>query len=242
MPEEEPLYNGKAKTIFASHDPNYVIQYFKDDATAFNAQKHAIIEGKGQLNNLISEYIMLKLGAAGIETHFIKRLDARRQLVKKVDIIPIEVVVRNIAAGSMVKRLSGQHIKLQDGMPLSEPMIEYYLKEDRLNDPIISPVHIIEFNLASKTELDFINSQTLRINQELQKIFTPIGITLIDFKIEFGRLNNSIILADEISPDNCRLWDSKTGEKKDKDVFRHDLGNLNQAYNDIAQRLNITKG
>lgn len=240
MTARAQLYDGKAKTIFSGPDGQHLIQYFKDDATAYNALKHDVIKGKGILNNLISEHIMGVMAENGITTHFVERLNAREQLIKKVSIIPVEVVVRNIAAGSLVKRLGGNHIKIKDGDKLPKPMVEFYLKEDALNDPIITSDHITHFGLASEDELDHIIETTLQVNTVLETMFTAIGITLIDFKLEFGRLDNAnIILADEISPDNCRLWDIKTGEKKDKDRFRQDLGGLIEAYSDIAQRLGI---
>ena len=242
MSQRQQLYDGKAKTIFAGPDDDHLIQYFKDDATAYNALKHEVIGGKGILNNLISEHIMGQVADAGVETHFIKRLNDREQLIRKVEIVPVEVVVRNIAAGSMVKRLGGDLIAIKDGDALPQPLIEYYLKEDALNDPIISRDHITLFGLASEDELDAIVKMTMTVNQTLQGLFKAIGITLIDFKLEFGRLttcDRRIILADEISPDNCRLWDVETGEKKDKDRFRQDLGGLIEAYTDIAQRFGI---
>ena len=242
MSQRQHLYDGKAKTIFAGPDDDHLIQYFKDDATAYNALKHDVIAGKGILNNLISEHIMGQVARDGVETHFVERINEREQLIRKVEIVPVEVVVRNIAAGSMVKRLGGSLIPIKDGDALPAPLIEYYLKEDALNDPIISQEHVTLFGLASKDELDQIIAMTLKVNQTLQDLFKAIGITLIDFKLEFGRLTTGdqrIILADEISPDNCRLWDIETGEKKDKDRFRQDLGGLIEAYSDIAQRFGI---
>ncbi|MGU9961866.1 MAG: phosphoribosylaminoimidazolesuccinocarboxamide synthase [Candidatus Puniceispirillales bacterium WSBS_2018_MAG_OTU23] len=235
------IYDGKAKTIFAGPDDSHLIQYFKDDATAFNAAKHDIIVGKGILNNIISEHIMRVVATAGIQTHFVERLNDREQLIRKVDIIPLEVVVRNIAAGSIVKRLAGDHIAIKEGDALPHPLIEYYLKEDALEDPIIGGEHVTMFGLASPDELAEINRMTLAVNTILQGIFTNIGIKLIDFKLEFGRLPSTrqIILADEISPDNCRLWDAITGVKKDKDRFRQDLGGFIEAYADIANRLGL---
>lgn len=242
MSARQHLYDGKAKTIFAGPDDHHYIQYFKDDATAYNALKHDVIAGKGILNNLISEHIMGIVGKHGVETHFVKRLNAREQLIRKVEIVPVEVVVRNLASGSLVKRLGGKLIDVKDGDQLPAPLIEYYLKEDALNDPIISADHIMLFGLASPEELQHINQMTMTVNDCLQKLFLEIGITLIDFKLEFGRLNQDdgrIILADEISPDNCRLWDIETGEKKDKDRFRQDLGGLIEAYSDIASRFGL---
>ena len=240
MTDRQQIYDGKAKTIFSGPDDDTLVQYFKDDATAYNAQKHAILDGKGILNNLISERIMLQLLNEGIPTHFIKRIDDREQLIRKVEIIPVEVVVRNIAAGSLVKRLAGKHIAIREGSPLKAPMIEYYLKEDELNDPIIAESHVVEFGLATEAELKEVNDLALRVNGILGTLFEGVGIELVDFKLEFGRLGDgSILLADEISPDNCRLWDKASGEKKDKDRFREDLGGLVEAYGDIAARLGI---
>ena len=240
MTDRQQLYDGKAKTIFTGPDNDTLVQYFKDDATAFNAQKHAVLDGKGVLNNLISEHIMLRLQEEGVPTHFIARLNDREQHIRRVSIVPIEVVVRNIAAGSIVKRLSGEHIPIREGTRLNKPLIEYYLKEDGLNDPIIAGPHVLEFGLATGAELEAINGIALRVNDLLMSLFDGIGIELVDFKLEFGRLDDgAILLADEISPDNCRLWDRESGEKKDKDRFREDLGGLVEAYRDIAERLGI---
>lgn len=246
MDHREKLYEGKAKAIFATDAPDELIQYFKDDATAYNAQKHEVISGKGKLNNAISHHIMTKLGAAGIHHHLIKQINEREQLIRKCDIIPVEVVVRNIAAGSMVGRLAGKHIPISQGTCLKTPIVEYYLKEDALNDPIITAEHITEFDLASEDELTHIRLTALAINRLLMEIFSDIGIILVDFKLEFGRPASpikgepAIILADEISPDNCRLWDKDTGAIKDKDRFRKDLGGLVDAYQDIATRFGLT--
>ena len=247
--KRQKLYEGKAKVIFADDDPSQLIQYFKDDATAYNAQKHAVLKGKGVLNNAISCYMMTMLADAGIKHHFIRQISPREQLIRKCTIIPVEVVVRNIATGSMVQRLAGAHIPIESGTPLKAPLVEYYLKEDALNDPIIAEDHIIEFALSSREEITFIRLTALAINHFLRDIFDGIGITLVDFKLEFGRPSAPLpddpplILADEISPDNCRLWDKTTGDSKDKDRFRQDLGNLVEAYQDIATRLglNITE-
>ncbi len=238
MKKGKKLYEGKAKIIFATSDKNVVIQHFKDDATAFNNQKKAYIEGKGILNNRISEHILSSLNQVGIETHLIKRINMREQLVKLVEIIPIEFVVRNIATGSLTKRLG-----LEDGTVLDKPLIEFYYKNDELNDPLIAREHIAIFGWAEEIELDWITNQCLRINDFIQGMFKGIGIKLVDFKLEFGRLNKDgekkIILADEISPDTCRLWDATSEEKLDKDRFRKDLGNLLEAYQEVARRLNI---
>ncbi len=236
MKKLEKIYEGKAKQLFATDDSNLLIQYFKDDATAFNAQKKAVIEGKGALNNMISEHIMLEMAKAGISTHFVKRLNEREQLVKKVKIIPLEVIVRNIAAGSMAKRLG-----IEEGLELLSPVFEICFKDDALGDPLINDDHAINvLKVVSKNQLEEIKNYTAKINQILQKIFKNIGIKLVDFKIEFGfDSDGKIILADEISPDGCRLWDEKTSEKMDKDRFRRDIGGLVEAYQEVAKRLGI---
>ena len=236
MKKGKKLYEGKAKIIFATSDKNVVIQHFKDDATAFNNQKKASIEGKGILNNRISEHILKSLTEIGIKNHLIKRLNMREQLVELVNIIPIEFIIRNIATGSLTKRLG-----IEEGTVLDYPLIEYYLKDDKLGDPIISREHILNFKWLNLIELDLINDQCLRINDYLQGLFRGIGIKLIDFKVEFGKTksNETIILADEISPDTCRLWDLETDKKLDKDRFRKDLGNVIEAYQEVARRLGI---
>jgi len=236
MKKGKKLYEGKAKIIFATNEKNLVIQHFKDDATAFNNQKKAIIEGKGILNNRISEHILSNLSEVGIQNHLVKRLNMREQLVKEVEIIPIEFVVRNIACGSLTKRLG-----IEEGTVLETPLTEYYLKNDELNDPIVSREHIIKFKWTEEMELNLIDQLCLRINDFLQGMFRGAGIKLVDFKIEFGRTkpDRKIILADEISPDTCRLWDMTTDKKLDKDRFRRDLGNLIEAYQEIARRLGI---
>jgi len=236
MKKGKKLYEGKAKIIFATSDKNVVIQHFKDDATAFNNQKKASIDGKGILNNRISEHILSNLNQIGIKNHLIKRINMREQLVKSVEIIPIEFVVRNIATGSLTKRLG-----IEDGTILDYPLIEYCLKNDDLGDPLVSREHILSFNWMNIMELELINEQCKRINDFLQGMFRGVGIKLVDFKLEFGRSDqdNEIILADEISPDTCRLWDSATEKKLDKDIFRKDLGNLIEGYQEVAKRLNI---
>ena len=236
MKKGKKLYEGKAKIIFASAEKNLVIQHFKDDVTAFNNQKRTIIEGKGILNNRISEHILSFLKEIGINNHLIKRLNMREQLIELVDIIPIEFVIRNIATGSLTKRLD-----IEDGTVLNSPLIEYYLKNDELGDPIISREHIVNFGWLKKLELESINEQCLRINDLLQGMFRGIGIKLVDFKIEFGKRKSAgeVILADEISPDTCRLWDEDTDKKLDKDRFRKDLGNIVEAYQEVARRLGI---
>ena len=240
MKKGKKLYEGKAKIIYATKDKNQVIQHFKDDATAFNNQKKATIEGKGILNNRISEHILSNLSQIGIENHFIKRLNMREQLVNHVEIIPIEFVVRNIATGSLTKRLG-----IEDGTVLERPLLEYCYKKDELQDPLISKEHIYSFGWATEKEIKEIDKITLRINDLLTGLFRGIGIKLVDFKIEYGKAWNKdtekkeIVLADEISPDTCRLWDAKTEKKLDKDRFRKDLGNIVEAYQEVARRLGI---
>ena len=238
MKKGKKLYEGKAKILYAGPEAGTAIQHFKDHATAFNNQKQSTIEGKGILNNRISEHILSNLNGVGIETHLIKRINMREQLIKLVEIIPIEFVVRNIATGSLTNRLG-----IEDGTVLEKPLIEFCYKSDELNDPIVAREHIYAFDWASPEELDFIVSQCLRINDFMQGMFKSVGIKLVDFKLEFGRLNQNgkknIILADEISPDTCRLWDVTSEEKLDKDRFRKNLGNLFEAYQEVAKRLNI---
>ncbi len=238
MKNKKKLYEGKAKILYKGSEPDTLIQYFKDDATAFNNKKKGQIPGKGVLNNFISELIMTRLKEINVPTHFLRRLNMREQLVKKLEIIPIEVVVRNIATGSLVKRLG-----IEEGKVLSRPIIEFYLKDDNLNDPIISEEHIIVFDWASPNELEEIISLSSRINDFLTGYFFSINIRLVDFKLEFGRFwksdEASILLADEISPDNCRLWDLKTNKKLDKDRFRQNLGEVDKAYKEVAYRLGV---
>ena len=236
MKKGKKLYEGKAKIIFASAEKNLVIQHFKDDATAYNNQKKASIEGKGILNNRISEHILSSLKDVGIENHLIKRLNMREQLIDLVDIIPIEFVVRNIVTGSLTKRLG-----IEDGTILNKPLIEFFYKNDQLGDPLVTKDHIDAFGWASLSELNLITGQCLRINDFLQGMFRGINIKLVDFKLEFGKrkIDEKIILVDEISPDTCRLWDSNTDKKLDKDRFRKDLGDLIEAYQEVARRLGI---
>jgi len=238
MKKGKKLYEGKAKIIYATTDKNLVIQHFKDDATAFNNKKKDVIEGKGILNNRISEHILTQLSNVGIKNHLVKRLNMREQLVKLVEIIPIEFVVRNIATGSLTKRLG-----IEDGTVLDYPLVEYCLKNDDLGDPLVSREHILAFKWMDVFELDFIFEEVRRINDFLQGMFRGVGIKLVDFKIEFGRYwkndKKRIILVDEISPDTCRLWDIKNEKKLDKDRFRKDLGGLIEAYQEVAKRLGI---
>ena len=238
MNRGKKLYEGKAKILYEGPEKGTAIQHFKDDATAFNNQKKSTVEGKGVLNNRISEHILNNLNQIGIKTHLIKRLNMREQLVRLVEIIPLEFIVRNIATGSLTKRLG-----IADGTILSKPLIEYSYKNDELGDPLIAKEHILEFKWATEKELEIINNYCLRINDFMQGMFRGVGIKLVDFKLEFGRVNINnkieILLADEISPDTCRLWDVISEKKLDKDRFRKDLGNIIQAYQEVARRLGI---
>ena len=238
MARRKRIYEGKAKVLFEGPEPGTLVQYFKDDATAENNKKQGIITGKGVLNNRISEFLMVKLSEIGIPTHFVRRLNMREQLIREVEIIPIEVVIRNIAAGSISKRLA-----LSEGTPLPRSIVEYYYKSDELDDPMVAEEHITAFGWATPQELDEIMHMSLRVNDFLTGLFISIGIKLVDFKLEYGRLWDNdemrIVLADEISPDNCRLWDAQTNEKMDKDRFRRDLGSVEEAYQEVARRLGI---
>ncbi len=238
MNRRRRVYEGKAKILYEGPEPGTLIQHFKDDATAFNGEKHAQLDGKGVLNNRISEYLFLKLGEIGIPTHFIRRLNMREQLIREVEVIPVEVVVRNVAAGSIAKRLG-----LEEGTPLPRSIIEFYYKNDDLNDPMVSEEHITAFGWASPNEIDEIMSLALRVNDFLVGLFLGVGLRLVDFKIEFGRAWDNdimrILLADEISPDSCRLWDIQTNNKLDKDRFRQDLGGVLEAYQEVAKRLGV---
>ena len=238
MARRRRIYEGKAKVLFEGPEPGTIVQYFKDDATAFNNQKHAVLEGKGVLNNRISEYLMLRLQDVGVPTHFMKRLNMREQLVREVDIIPIEVVVRNVAAGSFSKRFG-----VAEGSPLPRSIVEYYYKADELGDPMVTEEHITAFGWASPADLDDMFNLALRINDYLTGLFIGCGLRLVDFKVEFGRLvtedTEQIVLADEISPDSCRLWDINSNEVLDKDRFRKDMGGVIEAYREVARRLGI---
>ena len=240
MNKGNKLYEGKAKIIYETKDKNLVIQHFKDDATAFNNLKKSKVEGKGVLNNRISEYILSNLAQCGIKTHLVKRLNMREQLIRKAEIFPIEFIVRNIATGSLTKRLD-----ISEGTVLEKPLLEYCYKKDELQDPLISKEHIYSFGWATEKEIKEIDKMTLRINDLLLGMFRGIGIKLVDFKIEYGKAWNKdtekkeIVLADEISPDTCRLWDAKTDKKFDKDIFRKNLGNLIEGYQEVARRLGI---
>ena len=238
MNRRRRIYEGKAKVLYEGPEPGTLVQHFKDDATAFNNKKHAVIEGKGALNNRISEYIFTRLEEIGVPTHFMKRINMREQLIRQVEIIPLEVVVRNVAAGSLATRLG-----LEEGSHLPRSILEFYYKNDKLNDPMVSEEHITAFNWATAQELDDIMALALRINDFLTGLFLGVGIRLIDFKIEFGRHFDGdfsrVILADEISPDSCRLWDIESNDKLDKDRFRRDMGGLIEAYQEVARRLGI---
>ncbi len=238
MNRRRRVYEGKAKILYEGPEPGTLVQHFKDDATAFNKRKHEVVDGKGVLNNRISEYIFTQLGEIGIPTHFLRRLNMREQLIREVEIIPLEVVVRNIAAGSIAKRLG-----IEEGTPLSRSIVEFYYKKDELDDPLVSEEHITAFGWAAPPELDDIMSLSIRINDFLCGLFLGVGIRLVDFKIEFGRLYENdmmrIVLADEISPDSCRLWDRETDEKMDKDRFRRDMGGMLEAYHEVARRLGV---
>jgi phosphoribosylaminoimidazole-succinocarboxamide synthase len=239
MPKSRQIYEGKAKVLFEGPEPGTLIQYFKDDTTAFNAEKHEIMNGKGLLNLRISEYIFSRLEQSGVPTHFIETLSPRAQLVRQAEIIPLEVVMRNVVAGSLVKRLG-----LQEGEALPRPLVEFYYKDDALGDPLISEDHIAVFGWCSADELAEIVALARKINDCMVEIFEGVGIRLVDFKLEFGRVpdgdGQKIVLADEISPDSCRLWDMDSNEKMDKDRFRQNLGGMVDAYQQVAERLGLT--
>jgi phosphoribosylaminoimidazole-succinocarboxamide synthase len=238
MARRKQIYEGEAKVLFEGPEPGTLVQYFKDDASADNNQKRGTITGKGVLNNRISEFLMLKLAEIGIPTHFVRRLNMREQLVRHVEIIPIAVVVRNVVAGSLAARLG-----IEEGTPLSRSIVEYYLKNAKLGNPMVSEEHITAFGWAATQDLDDMMQMSLRIDDFLTGLFLGVGLKLVDFQLEFGRLYDNdemrIVLADEISPDNCRLWDIKTNEKMDKDRFRRDLGRVEEAYQEVARRLGI---
>ncbi len=240
MARGKPIYEGKAKILYEGPEPGTLIQFFKDDATAFNGEKHAVLEGKGVLNNRISEFLMTGLERVGIPTHFIRRINMREQLIRHVEVVPLEVVVRNVAAGSIAKRLG-----LEDGEALPRSVVEFYYKDDKLNDPMVSEDHITAFNWATPQEIDDMMAYALRVNDYLSGVFAAVGIRLIDFKLEFGRQYEGdmvrLILADEISPDSCRLWDMLTNARMDKDRFRQDLGGVVEGYREVARRLGLLR-
>ena len=233
MEKKEQLYEGKAKKVYATDDPELLIVSYKDDATAFNGQKKGTIQGKGVINNRMSNALMRMLEGKGIPTHYVEELDERDTLVKKVTIVPLEVIIRNIAAGSFAN-----HYGVEEGKILASPTIEFSYKNDALQDPLINEYHVLALELATKEEIEKIKEYAFRINEELKAFWASCGVTLVDFKLEFGRLSDgTIVLADEISPDTSRLWDSETGKKLDKDRFRRDLGGVEDAYQEIMKRL-----
>jgi phosphoribosylaminoimidazole-succinocarboxamide synthase len=241
MARRRQIYEGKAKILYEGPEPGTLIQYFKDDATAFNAQKRGTISGKGVINNRISEHIFTSLSTIGVPTHFIRRLNMREQLIRQCEIVPIEVIVRNVAAGSLSKRLG-----IEEGTQLPRTIIEYCLKDDALGDPMVTDEHIACFGWATQEEMNDIADMAIRVNDFMAGLFAAIGIRLVDFKLEFGRVWENdyarIILADEISPDGCRLWDMRSGEKLDKDRFRQGLGGEAEAYQEVARRLGLLEG
>jgi phosphoribosylaminoimidazole-succinocarboxamide synthase len=239
MARRKKVYEGKAKVLYEGPEPGTLVQYFKDDTTAGNGEKNEVIEGKGVLNNRLCEFFMVGLNQIGVPTHFIRRLNMREQLIRQVEMIPLEVIVRNFAAGSMAKRLG-----LEEGAPLPRPIVEFSYKDDRLGDPMVPEEYIIAFNWASQQDLDDIVALALRVNDFLSGVMHGVGIKLVDFKIEVGRIWEEgefarLVVADEISPDSCRLWDIETGRKLDKDVFRRDLGSITEAYTEVARRLGV---
>ena len=234
MEKKEMLYEGKAKKVFVTDNPDAYIVEYKDDATAFNGLKKGTITGKGVINNRMSNMMFAMLEKKGVPTHLIEELSDRETAVKKVEIVPLEVIVRNIAAGSFSKRFG-----VEEGRVLSCPTLEFCLKDDALGDPMINNSHILALDLATPEELETISTLTMKINEELKAFFLSLGIELVDFKIEFGRYHGQIILADEISPDTCRLWDVKTHDKLDKDRFRRDLGGVEEAYQEVMRRLGL---
>ena len=239
MSRRRKIYEGKAKILYQGPEPGTIVQYFKDDATAFNNEKKGTITGKGVLNNRISEFLMLRLAEIGVPTHFVRRLNMREQLVREVEIIPVEVVIRNIAAGQFTQRF-----QVEEGTSLPRSIVEFYYKADELNDPMVSEEHITAFGWATPQDIDDMMALALRVNDYMTGLFAGIGLKLVDFKLEFGRLYEEsgevrVVLADEISPDSCRLWDIETNDKMDKDRFRHDLGSVEEAYQEVARRLGI---
>jgi len=238
MNRRRRIYEGKGKVLYEGPEPGTLVQYFKDDTHALKNTKKATIEGKGVLNNRISEFIMTRLNDIGVPTHFLRRLNMREQLVREVEIIPVQLVVRNVAAGSLTERLG-----IPEGTQLPRSIVEFYFKSDDLKDPLVSEEHITAFGWATPQDIDDMLALSLRVNDFLSGLFLGVGIRLVDFKLEFGRLYDNemvkVVLADEISPDNCRLWDLETNEKLDKDRFRRDLGGVTEAYQEVARRLGI---
>lgn len=234
MEKKEQLYEGKAKKVFATEDPDLVIVSYKDDATAFNGLKKGTIAGKGAINNKMTNYLFKKLEEKGVPTHFVEELNDRETVVKKVDIVPLEVIVRNVAAGSFSKKLG-----IEEGTELLCPTLEFSYKNDELGDPFINSYYALALGLATKEEIDEITRMVFAVNEELKAFFKEAGIRLIDFKVEFGRFHGKILLADEISPDTCRLWDLNTNEKLDKDRFRRDMGGVEEAYEEVCRRIGL---
>ncbi len=233
MEKKQQMYEGKAKKVFATENPDLVIVSYKDDATAFNGLKKGTIAGKGVINNKMSNFLMKMLGEKGIESHFVEELSDRETLVKKVSIVPLEVIIRNVSAGSFAKRYG-----VEEGIPFENPTIEFSYKNDDLGDPLLNEYHALALKLATKEEIEKIKSMSFKINEELKAFFKKVNVDLIDFKLEFGKTSDgTIVLADEISPDTCRFWDSTTHEKLDKDRFRRDLGNVEDAYNEMMRRI-----
>ena len=235
MEKKELLYEGKAKEVYTTEDPDVLIVSYKDDATAFNGQKKGTIVGKGAINNRMSNHVFRLVEKAGVPTHLIEELNDRETAVKRVEIVPLEVIVRNVAAGSFSKRLG-----VPEGTPFAAPTLEFSYKNDELGDPLINDYFAIALNLATREEIDRITEYAFKVNEVYKAYFSQLGIDLIDFKIEFGRCKGEIILADETSPDTCRLWDSRTHEKLDKDRFRRDLGNVEEAYQEVFKRLGLS--
>ncbi len=233
MERGKQLYEGKAKKVFETDDPSILLVSYKDDATAFNGLKKGTIEGKGAINNKVTNFMMQMLEKAGVPTHFVRELSDRETLVKRVSIVPLEVIIRNVSAGSFAKRYG-----VEEGIVFAQPTIEFSYKNDDLGDPLINSYHAIALSLATRDEIETIKKYAFRVNEVMKEFFLGIGVRLIDFKLEFGRLpDGTIVLADEISPDTCRFWDAKTGEKLDKDRFRRDLGGVEAAYNEMMNRI-----
>ena len=233
MERGKQLYEGKAKKVFETDDPSILLVSYKDDATAFNGLKKGTIKGKGAINNKVTNFMMQMLEKAGVPTHFVRELSDRETLVKRVSIVPLEVIIRNVSAGSFAKRYG-----VEEGIVFAQPTIEFSYKNDDLGDPLINSYHAIALSLATRDEIETIKKYAFRVNEVMKEFFLGIGVRLIDFKLEFGRLpDGTIVLADEISPDTCRFWDAKTGEKLDKDRFRRDLGGVEAAYNEMMNRI-----
>jgi phosphoribosylaminoimidazole-succinocarboxamide synthase len=232
MEKKELLYEGKAKRVYTTENPKYYIVSYKDDATAFNGEKKGTIVGKGAINNQMSNILCKMLEGKGVKTHFVEELNERETVVKAVQIVPLEVIVRNKAAGSFSKRFG-----VEEGTDFTSPTLEFCLKDDALGDPMINEYHIMALSLATKEELEQISKMAFTVNKTLREYFSPLDVTLVDFKIELGRVDGEIILADEISPDTCRFWDSKTNKKLDKDRFRRDLGDVEEVYQEMLRRV-----